>query len=155
MLPGLFCLGLSRWARSTPFSRSRARPGLLCSPPLVVCVADPLIFLMLPKAGDASSLALAQSLAMALRLADACRLRPGQPGAMAARARAQFYGVWSLTAGMAALAAPWRESHPGLLQMIAQMAVSLGILRPGRRGSPISQACARPFSQRFCRFCAA
>jgi len=123
MLPGLFCLGLSQFALNAIFAIAR-KTGPVVLAALVVCVADPVIFLLLPKAGDASSLALAQSLAMALGFAAlivfAQASRPQWP-----RARDL---VWTVIAvlGMAALAGPWRDWRPGLLQMIGQMAVAGG-----------------------------
>jgi hypothetical protein len=89
---------------------------------MVVCVADPLIFLMLPRANDASSLALAQSIAMALGLLTLVVFAQAN---QAQWPPARDF-LWSLfaSAGMAALAAPFRDAHPGLLQMIVQMAVA-------------------------------
>jgi len=123
MLPGLFCLGLSQFALNAVFQIARkTRPVVLAA--LAVCAADPLIFLLLPKTGDASSLALAQSLAMALGFVTLV--------GFARTNRAQWPGtrdlIWTLTAvaGMAALAGPWRDAHPGLLQMIAQMTLAGG-----------------------------
>jgi O-antigen/teichoic acid export membrane protein len=121
MLPGLFCLGLSQFALNAIFQIARkTRPVVLAA--LVVCVADPLIFLMLPRAEDASSLALAQSLAMALGLLTllvfAQANRPQWPPS-----RDLFWSVVA-SAGMAALAGPLRNAHPGLLQMVAQMAIA-------------------------------
>ncbi|MBB4196950.1 hypothetical protein CCR94_23730 [Rhodoblastus sphagnicola] len=123
MLPGLFCLGLSQFALNAIFQIARkTRPVVLAA--VVVCAADPVIFLLLPKAEDASSLALAQSLAMALGFVTlvvfAQASRPQWPGA-----RDLF---WTVTAvlGMAALTGPWRDWRPGLLQMIAQMALAGG-----------------------------
>jgi len=123
MLPGLFCLGLSQFALNGVFQIARkTRPVVLAA--VVVCVADPLIFLLLPRSDDASSLALAQSLAMALGLltliAFAQANQPQWP-----RARDVLWSVFA-SAGMAALTAPWRDANPGLLQMIAQMAVAGG-----------------------------
>jgi O-antigen/teichoic acid export membrane protein len=123
MLPGLFCLGLSQFALNAIFQIARkTRPVVLAA--VTVCIADPLIFLALPRADDASSLALAQSLAMALGLLTLV--------VFAQASRAQWPPArdffWSVVAslGMAALAGPWRSAHPGLLQMIAQMAAAGG-----------------------------
>jgi len=121
MLPGLFCLGLSQFAVNGIFQIARkTRPVVLAA--VVVCIADPLIFLALPKTDDASSLALAQSLAMALGLITlivfAQANQPQWPPA-----RDLFWSIFA-SAGMAALAGPWRDAHPGLLQMLAQMAVA-------------------------------
>lgn len=124
MLPGLFCLGLSQFALNAIFQIAR-KTGPVVLAALVVCVADPLIFLALPRAEDASSLALAQSLAMALGLLTllvfAQANRPQWPPA-----RDLFWSVLA-SVGMAALAGPFRSAHPGLLQMIAQMAIAGGV----------------------------
>ena len=123
MLPGLFCLGLSQFSLNAIFQIAR-KTGPVVLAAVVVCVADPLIFLLLPRADDASSLALAQSLAMALGLLTLVVFAQAN---QAQWPPARDF-LWSLaaSAGMVALAAPWREAHPGLLQMIAQMAVAGG-----------------------------
>ncbi len=62
MLPGLFCMGLGQFSLNAIFQIARKTLPVVFAA-LVVCIADPLFFLALPRAGDASSLALAQSLA--------------------------------------------------------------------------------------------
>jgi O-antigen/teichoic acid export membrane protein len=124
MLPGLFCMGLGQFSVNAIFQIARkTTPVVLAA--VAVCIADPLIFLALPKAGDASSLAVAQSLAMALGflilIGFAQATGPQWPPA-----RDLFWTVIA-TLGMAALAGGWRDYRPGLLQMLAQMALAGGV----------------------------
>jgi O-antigen/teichoic acid export membrane protein len=123
MLPGLFCNGLSQFSLNAVFQIARkTRPMVIAA--MIVCIADPLIFLALPRADDASSLAIAQSVAMAagfvalLGFAQANRFKWPPLRDLA----------WTLVAtlGMVGLAGPWRNYHPGLLQMAGQMVAAGG-----------------------------
>ena len=123
MLPGLFFLGLGQFSVNAVFQIARkTMPVVLAA--VTVCVADPIFFVLLPRSADASSLAIAQSLAMTLGflvlIAFAQAIRPQWPPVRDL--------AWTVVAaaGMAALAGPWRDAHPGLLQMLAQMALAGG-----------------------------
>ena len=79
---------------------------------------------MLPRGDDASSLAIAQSLALASGFVDAGRIRPGQAPQWP-RLRDLVLTILGC-AGMAALAGPTRSWAPGLALMLAQIALAGG-----------------------------
>jgi O-antigen/teichoic acid export membrane protein len=120
MLPGLFCLGLGQFSVNAVFQIARKTLPLVIAA-LVVCIADPLIFLALPRAG-VSSLAIAQSLAMAAGLVTLL--------VFAQANKAQWPPLrdlaWTTFAalGMAGVAGVWRDYHPGLPQMAGQMVLA-------------------------------
>lgn len=149
MLPGLFCLGLSQFALNAVFQIARkTRPVVLAA--LLVCVADPLIFLLLPKAEDASSLALAQSLALALGFLTLVGFAQANR-AQWPPARDLFWAVVAAS-GMAALAGSWRGAHPGLLEMSAQMALAGGFYAVVVGFTDLA-GLRWPWSPRPCRCC--
>ncbi|MCI4677546.1 lipopolysaccharide biosynthesis protein [Rhodoblastus acidophilus] len=118
MLPGLFSIGMAQFAINAIFQIARKTLPMIAAA-LAACIADPLFILVLPRGSDASSLALAQSLAFAVGLVVLIGF---------AQANApQWPRVRDLAltlvacAGMAALAGPMRSLRPGLLLMLTQM----------------------------------
>jgi hypothetical protein len=121
MLPGLFCFSLGQFSINAIFQIARkTMPMVLAA--LATCVADPLFVWLLPRGGDASTLALAQSLAMAVGLvvliAFAQANRPQWP-----RFRDIALSVLACL-GMAALAGPLRSLRPGLALMATQIVLA-------------------------------
>jgi O-antigen/teichoic acid export membrane protein len=118
MLPGLFCFGLAQFSINAIFQIAHKTVPLIGAA-LAACIADPLFILVLPRGSDASSLAIAQSLAFAVGLVTlivfASFNAPKWP-----RARDLALTVIGC-AGMVALAGPMRSLRPGLVLMLTQM----------------------------------
>ncbi len=118
MLPGLFCFGLAQFSINAIFQLARKTLPLIAAA-LAACVADPVFILVLPRGTDASSLAIAQSLAFGVGLATllvfASFNAPQWP-------RLRDLALTLIAcAGMAALAGPMRALRPGLALMLTQM----------------------------------
>lgn len=118
MLPGLFCFGLAQFSINAIFQLARKTLPLIAAA-LAACVADPVFILVLPRGSDASSLAIAQSLAFGVGLVTLI---------VFASFNTPKWPRWrdlALTlvgcAGMAALAGPMRSLRPGLALMLTQM----------------------------------
>jgi O-antigen/teichoic acid export membrane protein len=123
MLPGLFAYGMTQFAIHPIFQIARKTLPLVMAA-LVACLADPIFILALPRGDDASSLALAQSLALLVGffalILFARANAPQWP-------RFRDLGLTALgCAGMAALDAPLRNLAPGLLLLLAQIALGGG-----------------------------
>jgi O-antigen/teichoic acid export membrane protein len=118
MLPGLFCFGLAQFSINAIFQLAHKTLPLIAAA-LAACIADPLFIFVLPRGSDASSLAIAQSLAFGVGLltllAFASANQPQWP-----RFRDLALTVVGC-AGMAALAGPMRALRPGLALMLTQM----------------------------------
>ncbi len=118
MLPGMFCIGLGQFSINAVFQISRKTlPMVLAA--LAACVADPIFVVALPRGTDASSLAIAQSLAMGVGLVVligfAQASRPQWP-------RARDLALTALACfGMVLLAGPLRSLRPGLALMSVQV----------------------------------
>ena len=67
MMTGLFCLGLIQFGINPIFQIEKKTAPLILAA-LAACAADPILLLLLPRDGDASRLAIAQSGAMLLAL---------------------------------------------------------------------------------------
>jgi O-antigen/teichoic acid export membrane protein len=118
MLPGLFCFGLAQFSINAIFQLARKTLPLIAAA-LAACVADPLFIFVLPRGSDASSLAMAQSLAFGVGLITllvfASFNAPKWP-------RLRDLALTLIgCAGMAALAGPMRSLRPGLALMLTQM----------------------------------
>ncbi|HUO54317.1 MAG TPA: lipopolysaccharide biosynthesis protein [Rhodoblastus sp.] len=118
MLPGLFCFGMAQFSINAIFQLARKTWPMVAAA-LAACLADALFVMILPRGADASTLAIAQSLAFAVGLVTLIGF---------ASANAPQWPRWrdlALTfvgcAGMAALAGPMRALHPGLALMLTQM----------------------------------
>ncbi len=118
MLPGMFCLGMGQFSIHAIFQISRKTMPMVAAA-LAACIADPIFFLLLPRGSDASSLAIAQSMAFAVGLVVLLGF------AQASRPQWPRFRDLALTtlacAGMAALAGPLRDRSPGLVLMLSQM----------------------------------
>jgi hypothetical protein len=88
---------------------------------LAACLADPLFILILPRSGDASNLAIAQSLALAVGMV----VLIGFAQANAPQwPRVRDLALTALgCAGMAGLGVPLRALPPGFAVMLAQIAL--------------------------------
>ena len=123
MLPGLFCVGMVQFAINPVFQiRQKTMPMVLAA--LAACIADPIFLALLPRGDDASSLAVAQSLAMAVGLVVLM---------VFAQASAPQWPRWrdlaltsAASAGMAALLIVLREWPPGILTLLAQIVAGGG-----------------------------
>jgi hypothetical protein len=123
LLPGLFLFSLGQFALNAVFQIGQKTLPMVFSA-LAACIANLVFVLLLPRGQDATSLAIAQSLAMGvgfMTLAGfAQATRPQWP-----RFRdIALTGLGSL--GMAALAGPLRERAPGVGLLLAQIAVGGG-----------------------------
>lgn len=118
MMPGLFCFAMILYAINPIFQIAK-RTAPLIAAAVVGCVADPLILLALPRARDASDLAIAQSgafvLAFLALVGAACLSKPiwPRPRDLASTALA--------TAAMAALLLPLRAQPPGFFILVTQI----------------------------------
>ncbi len=121
MLPGLFCFSLGQFSINAIFQIARKTMPMVMGA-LATCIADPVLVWLLPRGGDASSLAMAQSLAMAFGLVVligfAQANAPQWP-----RFRDIALSILGCL-GMAALAAPLRSLQPGLALMATQMVLA-------------------------------
>jgi len=121
MLPGMFCLGMGQFSIHAIFQISRKTMPMVAAA-LAACIADPIFALLLPRGPDASSLAIAQSMAFAVGLVVligfARATRPQWP-------RFRDLALTALAcAGMAALAGPLRDRNPGLVLILVQMGLA-------------------------------
>ncbi len=123
MLPGLFFYGMTQFAIHPIFQIARqTRPLVLAA--LAACVADPVFILILPRGDDASSLAIAQSLALAVGFVTLITFaRATSPQWPRLRDLALTAAA---CAGMVALDAPLRAWSPGLGLMLVQIALGGG-----------------------------
>lgn len=124
LLPGLFLFSLGQFALNGVFQIGQKTMPMVFSA-LAACVADLMFVLLLPRGEDATSIAVAQSLAMGVGFVTlagfAQATRPQWP-----RFRdIALTGLASL--GMAALAGPLRERPPGLGLMLAQIVLGGGV----------------------------
>jgi O-antigen/teichoic acid export membrane protein len=123
LLPGLFLFSLGQFALNAVFQIGQKTMPMVFSA-LAACVADVVFVLALPRGDDASSLAVAQSLAMGvgfLTLAGfAQATRPQWP-------RYRDIALTGLAAyGMAAVAGPMRAWAPGVGLILAQIVLCGG-----------------------------
>jgi O-antigen/teichoic acid export membrane protein len=119
MLPGLFCFAMILYGVNPVFQIAK-RTGPLIGAAVVGCIADPVIFYLLPGGGGVSSLAIAQSGAFAIALATLIVLallsRPRWP---------RFRDMAATCLGTAAMAAalmPLRDQDPGFAVLVEQIA---------------------------------
>lgn len=118
LIPGLFCYAMIHWAINPMFQIGK-RTGMLIAAALVASLCNGVLLLVLPKATDASSYALAQSCALGVGmlalLGLATRLDPVWP-----RAR-DVVLPFACTAAMAVALAPLRDAMaPGLVTLLVQ-----------------------------------
>jgi O-antigen/teichoic acid export membrane protein len=123
LLPGLFLFSLGQFALNAVFQIGQKTMPMVFSA-LAACVADLIFVMVLPRGDDASSLAIAQSLAMGVGFVTlagfAQATRPQWP-------RFRDIALTSLASlGMAALAGPLREKAPGVGLMLAQVTIGGG-----------------------------
>jgi O-antigen/teichoic acid export membrane protein len=123
LLPGLFLFNLGQYALNAVFQIGQKTLPMVFSA-LAACVADLIFVIVLPRGEDASSLAIAQSLAMGVgfvTLAGFAQVtRPQWP-------RFRDIALTSLASlGMAVLAGPLREKAPGVGLMLAQIILGGG-----------------------------
>ncbi len=118
MLPGLFCFGLAQFSINAIFQIAHKTLPLIAAA-LAACVADPLFVLVLPRGSDASSLAVAQSLAFGVGLVTLIVFASFN-AAKWPRPRDLALTLVGC-AGMAALAGPMRSLRPGVVLMLTQM----------------------------------
>jgi O-antigen/teichoic acid export membrane protein len=123
MLPGLFCYSFGQYSINAVFQIARKTLPVVAGA-LAACVANPVLFFLLPRSADASSLAMAQSLAMAVGLVTLIGFAqlnaPQWP-----RFRDLALTVLGCL-GMAALAGPLRSLRPGLALMATQIVLGGG-----------------------------
>ncbi len=124
MMPGLFCFSMILYAINPIFQIAK-RTAPLIAAAAVACVGDPLILLLMPHAGGATRLAVAQSGAFALALATliaiACRSRPAWP-----RLR-DLAGTASATVCMVGVLLPLRAHPPSFALLVVQIAAGLAV----------------------------
>jgi O-antigen/teichoic acid export membrane protein len=120
MLPGLFCYGMTQFAIH-PIFQIKQKTLPLVTAALAACLADPLFILVLPRGDDASSLAISQSLALAVGMV----VLIGFAQASAPQwPRVRDLALTALgCVGMAGLGVPLRALPPGFVVMLAQIAL--------------------------------
>jgi O-antigen/teichoic acid export membrane protein len=117
MLPGLFCFGLMNFAINAVFQIEKKTLPLIAAA-VAACIANPIFVWLLPRGGDASSLAIAQAAAFAVALA-VLALFATLSGARWPRAR----DVGLTIAGVALMTLallPLRAMPPGVITLLAQ-----------------------------------
>ncbi len=121
MLPGLFCYGLAQFSINAIFQLARKTLPMVAAA-LSACIADPLFILTLPRGDDASSLAVAQSLALGVGLI----VLIGFASANAPKWPRLRDLALTLVAclGMAALGGSLRALRPGFALMLTQMSLA-------------------------------
>jgi O-antigen/teichoic acid export membrane protein len=128
MMTGLFCMAIIQYG-ITPIFQIEKKTVPLVAAALSACVANFLLIYLLPRYGDASSLAIAQAGAMAVALAVlaifATATRPQWP-------RPRDLAIIVLAnAVMSVLVLPLREDSPGLVTLLLQViagAFSYGLI---------------------------
>jgi O-antigen/teichoic acid export membrane protein len=124
MLPGLFCFAMILYGLNPIFQIAK-RTGPLIAAAVAGCIADPLFLFAMPRGGGAETLAIAQSGAFAVALVVligvACLSRPAWP-------RWQDLAATCLgTAAMVAILLPLRAQPPGLVVLVEQIVLGLGV----------------------------
>lgn len=128
MMTGLFCMAIIQYG-ITPIFQIEKKTVPLVAAALSACAANFLLIYLLPRHGDASSLAIAQAGAMAVALAVlaafATATRPQWP-------RPRDLAIIVLAnAVMSALVLPLREESPGFVTLLLQVttgAISYGLI---------------------------
>lgn len=118
MLPGLFCFGMMNFAINPVFQIAKRTMPLIAAA-AAACIADPVLFFVLPRSADASSLAIAQAgsfvIAMCVLLGFAAAA-----GAHWPRMR-DIAGTLAATAVMFAVLYPMRGREPGVATLVLQI----------------------------------
>jgi O-antigen/teichoic acid export membrane protein len=124
MMTGLFCTAIIQFG-IYPIFQIEKKTGPLITAALVACTVDPLLIVLLPRASDASSLAIAQAgallAALVTLLACASVTNPQWP---------RFRDIVIIVVGNAIMAAallPMREQNPGLVTLAAQVATGAAV----------------------------
>jgi O-antigen/teichoic acid export membrane protein len=120
MLPGLFCYALLQYAVAPIFQIGKSTAPMIISA-LSACIADMVLLAVLPHGGDGYWLALSQAGAMIVGLivglALAATKRPVWPSAL------DILSTLVATAAMTVVVLPLRSQKPGLLVLVAQIAI--------------------------------
>ncbi len=124
MMTGLFCTAIIQYAIA-PIFQLEKKTGPLIAAALVACMVDPLLIVTLPRDDGAANLAIAQAGALLASLitlvAFAGAAKPKWP-------RARDIGAIILgNAMMAAALLPMRERDPGVVTLIVQILVGVGV----------------------------
>lgn len=124
LLPGILAFGLMNFAINAVFQiRKQTLP--LIAAAVAACVANPILFLLLPETADASRLAIAQSGAFGLALVTLA--------GFAVFAGARWPGLRDIAASlfttglMIAALLPLREWPPGIAALALQVSAGVGI----------------------------
>jgi O-antigen/teichoic acid export membrane protein len=122
MMGGLFCFAIIQYGVNPIFQIAKKTAPLIGAA-LVACVVGPILLLVLPRSGDASMLAVAQTGAYASALVAliifACYSKPQWP---------RLHDIWATVLGTIAMAAallPLREAEPGLVTLIEQVVAGI------------------------------
>lgn len=122
MMGGLFCFALIQFGVN-PIFQIATKTAPLIGAALVACTVDPILLFILPRSAEMLAVAQTGSYACALvaLICFACYSKPQWP-------RLQDLGATVLgTAAMAAALLPLRDSEPGLVTLIEQVAAGVVI----------------------------
>ncbi|SFK18214.1 lipopolysaccharide biosynthesis protein [Methylocapsa palsarum] len=124
MMTGLFCTAIIQFG-IYPIFQIEKKTGPLITAALVACVVDPLLIFLLPRASDASSLAIAQAgalvAALVTLLACASATKPQWP---------RIRDLATIVVGNAIMAAallPMRDQDPGFFTLAGQVAAGVTV----------------------------
>ena len=120
MLPGLFCYALLQYAVAPIFQIGKSTAPMIISA-LSACIADMILLAALPHGADGYWLALSQSgaqiVGLVVGLALAATKRPVWPSGL------DILSTLVATAAMMVVVLPLRSETPGLLVLVAQIAI--------------------------------